>query len=77
MGGCHGFGLSVGSSLQASDTCMWLRRMERSSQFVQRRVRLPESANLAKITAKMENGVLRLDIPKVEEKVRQHTITVQ
>ncbi|KAK9905525.1 hypothetical protein WJX75_001564 [Coccomyxa subellipsoidea] len=52
-------------------------RMERSSQFVQRRVRLPESANLAKITAKMENGVLRLDIPKVEEKVRQHTITVQ
>ncbi len=51
--------------------------MERSSQFVQRRVRLPESADLAKITAKMENGVLRLDIPKVEAKVRQHSITVE
>lgn len=54
-----------------------MRRVERSSQFVQRRVRLPDSANLQKITAKMENGVLRLDIPKVEEKVRQHTITVE
>jgi HSP20 family molecular chaperone IbpA len=52
-------------------------RVERSSQWVQRRVRLPESADLHKITAKMENGVLRLDIPKMEEKVRQHTINVE
>ncbi len=41
-------------------------RVERSSAFVQRRIRLPDSANLSKITAKLENGVLRLDIPKVE-----------
>jgi HSP20 family molecular chaperone IbpA len=51
-------------------------RVERSSAFVQRQIRLPDSADLSKITAKLENGVLRLDIPKAEEKVRQHTINV-
>jgi hypothetical protein len=32
------------------------RRVERSSQFVQRRIRLPDSADLQKIQAKMDNG---------------------
>jgi HSP20 family molecular chaperone IbpA len=40
--------------------------VERSSAFVQRRIRLPDSADLSKISAKLENGVLRLDIPKIE-----------
>lgn len=41
-----------------------------------RRVRLPESADMSKITAKMDNGTLVVDIPKNPEKVRQRQIDV-
>lgn len=68
---------NVSKDEQKEEEGVKYHRVERSSQFVQRRVRLPESANLSKIAAKMENGVLRLDIPKMEERVRQHTITVE
>lgn len=51
-----------------------MRRVERSSAFVQRRIRLPDSADMTKISAKLENGVLRLDIPKAE--VCPHTSNI-
>ena len=47
-----------------------MQRVERSSAFVQRRVRLPESADMTKIKAAYNNGTLTLDIPKAE--VRSH-----
>ena len=43
-----------------------LQRVERSSAFVQRRVRLPESADMSKVKAAYTNGTLTLDIPKAE-----------
>jgi HSP20 family protein len=52
-------------------------RVERSSAFVQRRVRLPESADMSKIKAAYTNGTLTLDIPKAEEKTRTHQINVE
>lgn len=42
-------------------------RYERSTQFVQRSLRMPETANMEAITAKYENGVLCLDIQKKKE----------
>ena len=51
-------------------------RIERRQQFVTRRVRLPESADMSKITAKMDNGTLVIDVPKNPDKVRQRQIDV-
>lgn len=41
-------------------------RVERSSTYSQRQIRLPDSADFSKISAKMDNGVLKLDVPKQE-----------
>ena len=49
-------------------------RVERSSHFVQRRVRLPDSADFQKIQAKMDNGILKLDIPKAVSLAFQYTL---
>ena len=43
-------------------------RVERSSGKFLRRFRLPENAKLDEINASMENGVLTVTVPKVEEK---------
>ncbi|GAB2274355.1 hypothetical protein Dimus_009119 [Dionaea muscipula] len=43
-------------------------RVERSSGKFLRRFRLPENANLDEVKAAMENGVLTVKVPKVEEK---------
>ncbi|XP_055811723.1 17.4 kDa class I heat shock protein-like [Solanum dulcamara] len=43
-------------------------RMERSSGKFLRRFRLPENAKTGEIKAAMENGVLTVTVPKVEEK---------
>eukprot|EP00887_Chlorella_sp_A99_P007407 scaffold2.g7407.t1 len=42
-------------------------RYERSSTFVGRALRMPESADMEKVRAKYENGMLVLDIPKKPE----------
>ncbi|KAL3530815.1 hypothetical protein ACH5RR_010137 [Cinchona calisaya] len=42
-------------------------RVERSSGQFMRRFRLPENAKMDEIKAAMENGVLTITIPKVEE----------
>ncbi|KAI3874007.1 hypothetical protein MKW92_035184 [Papaver armeniacum] len=43
-------------------------RVERSSGKFMRRFRLPENAKLDEVKAAMENGVLTVTVPKVEEK---------
>ena len=43
-------------------------RVERSSGKFLRRFRLPENAKMDQIKAAMENGVLTVTVPKVEEK---------
>ncbi|MGL7134655.1 Hsp26/alpha crystallin family protein [Salmonella sp. NW1098] len=43
-------------------------RIERSSGKFMRRFRLPENAKVDEVKASMENGVLTVTVPKVEEK---------
>ena len=43
-------------------------RIERSSGQFMRRFRLPENAKVDEVKASMENGVLTVTVPKVEEK---------
>ena len=52
-------------------------RMERSSQFVRRTVRMPETADLDQIKAKYDNGVLQLSIPKKEDERSRQRVPVQ
>jgi HSP20 family molecular chaperone IbpA len=52
-------------------------RTERSSMFVQRSLRLPESADLSKISAKYTDGVLQMEVPKSEEKTRTHNVQIE
>ncbi len=52
-------------------------RMERSTQFVRRTVRMPETANLDQIKAKYDNGVLQLNIPKKEDERPGQRVAVQ
>lgn len=42
-------------------------RVERSSGKFMRRFRLPENAKVDEVKAAMENGVLTVTVPKVEE----------
>lgn len=51
---------------KAEDGAKW-HRYERSQHFVQRSVRLPEVCDTDKMTARYENGVLKLDVPKKKE----------
>eukprot|EP00891_Asterochloris_glomerata_P007444 jgi/Astpho2/7444/Aster-02023 len=51
--------------------------MERSSQFIQRVIPLPDSADVKDIKAKYSDGVLHLDIgKKSEEAQRVQSITI-
>jgi HSP20 family protein len=51
--------------VQKTDT--W-HRVERSSGHFMRKFRVPENAQLEHITAKVENGVLTVVVPKAEKK---------
>ncbi|XP_047323616.1 18.1 kDa class I heat shock protein-like [Impatiens glandulifera] len=52
---------------QEEKTDKW-HRMERSSGKFQRRFRLPEDAKMEQIKATMENGVLKVTVPKEPKK---------
>ncbi len=43
-----------------------VHRAERSSAFVRRSLRLPEHADLSKVSAKYENGVLKIEVRLVK-----------
>lgn len=46
--------------------------------FAPRAVRLPQSADVSKATAKMEHGVLSISVPKVAEKPKEaHTLPIE
>ena len=54
-----------------------VHRMERSTSFVKRTVRLPEAADMDQISASFKDGVLALTVPKKENAVaRRRTIDI-
>ncbi|KAG0629758.1 hypothetical protein M758_1G127800 [Ceratodon purpureus] len=55
---------------EVEKTDTW-HRVERSSGSFMRKFRLPENANLDHITAKVDNGVLTVVVPKVEKKKQE------
>jgi HSP20 family protein len=59
--------------VQKTDT--W-HRVERSSGQFMRKFRLPESADLDHISAKVDSGVLTVVVPKVEKKKETRTIDI-
>lgn len=70
-------------ALQTDVLAWWLlslcryHRMERSSQYIRRSVRMPETANLDQIKAKYDNGILQLNIPKKEVERHRQRVDVQ
>lgn len=59
--------------VQKTDT--W-HRVERSRGAFMRKFRLPQNANPDQITAKVENGVLTINVPKSEPKVQSRNIAI-
>jgi HSP20 family protein len=53
-----------------------LRRIERSFGPFGRRIALPSKSDTTKIEASMDNGLLVIDVPKVEQ-AKRHTIQVK
>ncbi|KAK9806133.1 hypothetical protein WJX72_002796 [[Myrmecia] bisecta] len=53
-------------------------RVERSSTFARRSIRMPESADLSKIAARYQDGVLQLNVHKHEDKTpKQRQIAIE
>ena len=57
-------------------TGRWHRK-ERSTSFVQRSLRMPDSADLENIKARLEGGTLSLQIPKKPEQETRRRIAVE
>jgi HSP20 family protein len=53
-----------------------VHRIERSTTFVRRAIRLPESADTESISANLQDGVLHVAIPKKEKAEKQKRIPV-
>jgi HSP20 family protein len=49
---------------------------ERSSTFVRRSVRLPETADMANVSAAYQNGVLHVTVPKKEVPTKIKRVTI-
>ena len=73
--------ISIDSNKSTTDTTErdgWTyHRMERSSTYGQRALRLPKTADTAHVTARVANGVLSISVPKTgpQEQTRKR-ITV-
>jgi HSP20 family protein len=52
-------------------------RSERSSSWVRRSLRLPEHADLAKVSAKYTDGVLHVSVPKSDERARTRNVQIE
>ena len=61
---------------ETSDDAEGVQRLERSSGKFYRRFSLPETANPEEISAKSENGILEVVIPK-QARVKARRITVE
>jgi HSP20 family protein len=60
---------------EVKETDIW-HRVERSSGRFMRKFRLSENADLDHITAKVDNGVVTVVVPKVEKKKETRTIEI-
>ena len=59
------------------DGIKW-HRTERQRAYKKRAIRMPEDADLTNATAKYENGVLLVNVPKLEElPIKHHSVEVQ
>jgi HSP20 family molecular chaperone IbpA len=61
---------------EGGDKSVTLHRVERSTLFKNRALRLPENAETSKIGASYENGVLYVTIPKKTEVEKTKRITI-
>lgn len=48
-----------------------VHRRERSTRFIRRQLRLPDNADLGKVNAKYDGGVLRVEVPKKAQQEQQ------
>mmetsp|Transcript_44591 Transcript_44591/g.83248 ORF Transcript_44591/g.83248 Transcript_44591/m.83248 type:complete len:177 (-) Transcript_44591:275-805(-) len=63
---------------QKQDAGVTWHRVERHSQFSSRTLRMPDSADLGQVSAKLEDGVLRVHIPKkVEATAKQRRVAIE
>ena len=53
-----------------------VHRRERGQSFASRSIRLPETCDVDKIQADVENGVLEIFVPKIRETSKHRTIKV-
>lgn len=62
----------------AEETGVKVHRVERSARFTGRSVRLPKTADLSNITARYQDGVLYVSVPKLEVEAEQsRVITIE
>ena len=54
-----------------------VRKIERSYGKVQRSIRLPKNVNPARAEASLKDGVLLVSIPKSDEALQVHKLTIQ
>jgi len=59
------------------DTSIKWHRLERATTFEVRTIRMPDSANMEKVSAKMEDGVLKVHILKKDQpETKSRRITI-
>ncbi|KAK9828839.1 hypothetical protein WJX72_002344 [[Myrmecia] bisecta] len=69
---------SAGKEEEKEENGVKYHRMERSSTFARRAIRMPETADLSKITARYQDGVLSLKANKHEQQMpKNRQITIE
>lgn len=69
---------SAGKEEDKEENGVKYHRLERSSTFARRSIRMPESADLSKISARYQDGVLRLNVHKHDDKTpKQRQIAIE
>lgn len=54
-----------------------VHRQERSQTFVRRSLRLPDHADLMRVTARYADGVLYINVPKAQQQERNRIVPVE
>jgi len=68
--------LSIEKDKNTEQEGVRVHRRERGQSFASRSIRLPETCDLDKIQADVENGVLEIIVPKIQETFKHRTIKV-